>query len=233
MRCISCNGKGCWRCDASCGDPDCLYCAAEDKLNSLMEVMEWEREAILRRQEEGRRQEEERKAREYAEYVSKLDKKAGAYRLFRTWRLLDDGSLVAMVTDHIWKPGENVSKASSATNAAQDSGFHGFASLTELQRQEAAWWEKSQSGEGANHPHTYWYVCGTMLGYGHVKEAEKGARVQKAIPEYIIEPDGSDPDFGMLVVNAAEKYGIRIISVKTAEEMKPGRVPYWKGRPIR
>lgn len=183
--------------------------------------------------------------KKYMEHIASLEKLPGAIRMFRTWRLYADGSLKAMTQNHIWQPGENVTLASGG-DASADSGFYGFNSLAELQRQERQWWEWSQSGRPEvkleydkwgvpsrrlSQP-AYWYVCGTILAYGHVKVSERGGRCQKAIPEYIIEPDGSDPDFGMLVVNAAEKYGMKIVSLKDAGELNCGVLPYQKGQEI-
>ncbi|OKI54563.1 hypothetical protein [Micromonospora sp. CB01531] len=185
---------------------------------------------------------ERRRAKEYQKHIASLDKLHGAIRMFRTWRLMPDGTLRAMTQEHTWEPGENVTLA-SGPNAGEDSGFYGFSTLDELKKQEKDWWEKSQSGQprskairiprgGTGFVNEYWYVCGTMLCYGHCKMSAKGGRVQKAIPEYIIEPDGSDPDFGMLVVNAAEKYGVRIVSVEQAENLENGVIEWWRGRKI-
>lgn len=218
---------------ADCGDPRCCpprvsydprYLEAREQSQaSMQEAME--------RKLERERLEREAKERKYQEHIASLEKLPGAIRMFRTWRLLADGSLKAMTQDHIWKAGENVTLASGG-NASSDSGFYGFSSLEELQCQEQDWWLKSQSGI----PHEelgwvrpdYWYVCGTMLCYGHVKLSEKGGRAQKAVPEYIIEPAGADPDFGMLVVNAAEKYGMRIMDIADAECLNTGLIPWVK-----
>lgn len=187
-----------------------------------------------------------RKELNYRAKVAGLPKEPGAYRMFRTWALGEDNRLRAMVATYHWTPGENI--ATSMADAKDHSGFYGFSSLAELQAQEKTWWSLSQSGRpyeprrdplasmmggylGHVPPGKTWYVCGTFLGYGHLKIAEHGARAERAVPEYIIEPDGSDPDFGLRIMNVAEKYGMKIISVKTARELATGRVPWWKGRP--
>lgn len=211
-----------------CTDPTC--CPPDYDINDarLAEVKAQQERAKLKREQA------------YREHVASLGKLSGAVRMFRTWKLLPDGSLKAMTQEHTWKPGENVTLASGG-DASKDSGFYGFAGLPELKRQEDEWWRKSQAGEpkqalGYDSNGTpigykkdvHYYVCGTMLCYGHVKISEKGGRAQKAWPEYIIEPDGSDPDFGMLVVNAAERYGMQIITVADAEELETGVVPWVK-----
>lgn len=175
---------------------------------------------------------EELKQRQYEAHVESLDKLPGAIRLFRTWKLYPNGDLGAMVANHIWQPGENVSLNDGST-AKENSGFYGFSKFEELKRQERDWWDKSQFGTyDATFNGRYSYVCGTILGYGHCKVAEKGARVQKAVPEYIIEPNCATMDFGMVVVNAAEKYGMRIVTLSQVEDLDLGIVRYWKGRQI-
>lgn len=54
-----------------------------------------------------------------------------------------------------------------------------------------------------------------------------------AAPEYIIEPDGSDPDFGLRVLNVAEQYDMKIITLSQARSLKLGRINWWKGKPNR
>lgn len=231
-----------------CGDPSCDVCITTQDVSGVSPIdfeaasKRLKEEAAKRRAEVEKREAERQK--KYTEHISSLEKVDGAIRMFRTWRLYADGSLRAMTQDHIWKPGENVTLANGG-DASADSGFYGFNSLEELKRQEENWWEWSQSGEpetnstlfgsavwGGKGEPAWWYVCGTILAYGHVKASATGGRCQKAVPEYIIEPTGADPDFGMLVVNAAEKYGMKIISVEDAHEIKTGVVPYWKGRPV-
>lgn len=227
-----------------CGDPNCDLCAKNRDVNgaSLIDfeaaTQRLREEATKRAAEEAERERERQK--KYTEHISSLEKVDGAIRMFRTWRLYANGGLRAMTQHHTWEPGENVTLASGG-DASADSGFYGFNSLEELKEQENRWWEWSQSGEpemlqewgirGAGQP-GWWYVCGTILAYGHFKASARGGRCQKAVPEYIIEPTGADPDFGMLVVNAADKYGMKIISVEDAHEIKTGVVPYWKGRPV-
>lgn len=231
-----------------CGDPQCDLCPVTRDANGapLLDFEAAQRKLRNAAAEVAKREKERQK--KYTEYVGSLDKLPGAIRMFRTWRLYADGSLKAMTQNHIWVPGENVTLANGG-DASPDSGFYGFNSLEELREQEEMWWEWSQSGQpemkdgpydiwGLPKPGpqgagpAWWYVCGTILAYGHVKASARGGRCQKAVPEYIIEPADADPDFGMLVVNAAEKYGMKIISVQDAEEIKTGTVPYWKGRPI-
>lgn len=226
-----------------CGDPECDMCYRQPSVKDLdADIIDFKKELerLRRFAEEGKALRE----KQYMEHIASLEKLPGAIRMFRTWRLYADGSLKAMTQNHIWQPGENVTLA-SGKDASADSGFYGFNSLAELQRQERQWWEWSQSGRpeikvdmwGAPPsrpaPPLYWYVCGTILCYGHVKVSERGGRCQKAIPEYIIEPDGSDPDFGMLVVNAAEKYGMKIVSLADAGELNCGVLPYQKGQEIK
>lgn len=215
--------------DPTCCDPD--YDLDYDQDANARRL------AIVQQQQEAARLKREQK---YRDHITSLPKLAGAVRMFRTWKLTASGDLKAMVANHTWKPGENVSLASGG-DAKEDSGFYGFASLEELQRQERDWWDMSQAGEPNKNPiydihgrgvpsGTHWYICGTTLNYGHVKISEKGGRSQKAVPEYIIEPDGSDPSFGMLVVNAADKYGMQIITAQDAEELETGLVSWYPGR---
>lgn len=225
VTCGACMGSGCSVCDDS-GEIDLRTPGIMDLIMEARKLFEQER------------------GEEYRRHVASLDKLPGALRLFRTWQMLPDGTLGAMVADYRWLPGENVS-LNSGEGGQRDSGFYGFSELGELQKQETEWWEKSQSGEPKitsefdrfgrlrEGPSARWYVCGTILGYGHAKLAKAGARVEKAIPECLIEPAGADPDFGMLVVNAAEKYGMKIITVAKARNLETGLVRYWKGRPIR
>lgn len=188
---------------------------------------------------------EEEKAKKHQEFIAGLDKRSGAMRMYRTWKLNDNNELRAMVAGYTWKKGENET-LTDGSDAGNNSGFYGFSTIEELMRQEKDWWEKSQSGQrnvdvdcptftlsgaSAKPSDGHWYVCGTILGYGHAKVSEKGARVQYAVPEYIIEPDGSDPDFGMRVLLVAEKYGMKIVSRDTVEDLKTGFIPWWKGRP--
>lgn len=227
----------------SCGDPSCDLChdkngAPKYGSGSLVDF----EDAVRRLQAQAVNVKAEREKR-YQDHIDSLEKLPGAIRMYRTWRLFPDGSLKAMTQNHVWKPGENVTLA-DGKDASADSGFYGFNSLAELKEQEEAWWEASQSGEpecrndydwrfstGPAEP-LYWYVCGSILAYGHVKVSAKGGRCQKAVPEYIIEPAGSDPDFGMLVVNAAEKYGMKIVTVEQAEELRTGQVEYRKGKSV-
>lgn len=189
-----------------------------------------------------------------------MEKHPGAYRLFRVWKMSDEGDLRAIVAEFTWSPGENASLTTGG-DASHNSGFYGFNSLGELQKQENAWWEASQSGKGvlqnsginlfvtptgwcthcssANCGHTRQamrtehFICGTTLNYGHLKISEKGARSQFAVPEYIIRPNGSDLDFEMRVLNVAEKYDMKIITLSQARAVRTGLVPWWKGRPNR
>lgn len=175
-----------------------------------------------------------------------LEKVSGAFRMFRVWKMSDDGKLTACVADFTWSKGENASLTNGG-DASPNSGFYGFNTLEELQAQEAHWWEASQSGKGIVNVDTFsflWnrpevpakpthYICGTTLNYGHLKLSEKGARSQYAVPEYIIEPDGSDPDFGLRVLNVAENYDMKIITLSQARSLKTGRIDWWKGRPNR
>lgn len=228
-----------------CGDPQCDLCPGQASLIDFASAAERLRELTAKRAAEDAERERERQ-KKYTEHISSLEKVDGAIRMFRTWRLYADGSLRAMTQQHTWKAGENVTLANGG-DASADSGFYGFNSLEELKRQEEDWWEWSQSGvpemqnkadlwgypiRGGKGEPAWWYVCGSILAYGHVKVSAQGGRCQKAVPEYIIEPAGADPDFGMLVVNAADKYGMKIISVEDAHEIKTGVVPYWKGRPV-
>lgn len=182
-----------------------------------------------------------RKPTAYEQKVAGLPKVEGAVRMFRTWELREDNRLEAMTNHYIWSPGQNAADMSTEHHA----GFYGFGSLNELRRQEKTWWEHSQSGKGhiserdiftfSLYGHERpakpkFYVCGTILGYGHVKIAQHGGKAQYAVPEYIIEPEGCDPDFGLRIVNVAEKYDMKIISVKQAKRLKAGKVAWWKGK---
>lgn len=184
-----------------------------------------------------------------------MEKHPGAYRLFRVWKMSDEGDLRAIVAEFTWSPGENASLTTGG-DASHNSGFYGFNSLGELQKQENDWWEASQSGKGVQRFADYvtdsgwctlcstadcWhakapidhFICGTTLNYGHLKVSDLGARSQFAVPEYIIRPDGSDLDFEMRVLNVAEKYDMKIITLSQARAVKTGLVPWWKGRPNR
>lgn len=189
---------------------------------------------------EAKRQHEQ--AQRYKRKLADMEKVPGAMRMFRTWTLNDKDELRAMVATYQWRKGEN-----TATSMAEGgtTGFFGFASLAELQRQEKKWWELSQNGQPHSQRPSYhmmgldtqpatmqWFVSGTFLAYGHMVIAEHGGRSQFAVPEYIIEPDGSDPDFSMRILAVAEKYGMQLISVATAGELKVGTVPWWRGKPI-
>lgn len=193
--------------------------------------------------EEVRQQQEEA----YRQKLKDMDKVPGAMRMFRTWMLNEQDELRAMVASYVWKRGENQSSLMDGSKG-KHTGFFGFADLHQLQKQERNWWELSQSGKRQEHTEAAslyslsswshrtpgrWFVSGTFLGYGHMVVAEHGGRTHYAVPEYIIEPEGADPDFGMRIVMVAEKYGMEIVSVKEARALKTGLVPYWKGRPIK
>lgn len=124
----------------------------------------------------------------------------GAVRQFRIWTS-NGQNLTALVQSHIWSPGVNT--ALDISNGS--GGFYGFNSLQELFKQENV-------GGGR--------IAGTYLGYGRIKVGTLGARVQHAIPEYLV-------DFGTMDLGPLGKlYNMKVISHDEAEELRTGVVPF-------
>lgn len=155
----------------------------------------------------------------------------GAYRAFRLWKVehyptsMDPrlAPVVARTNVPNWVPGWNVAVGYSKNT--HTGGFYGLNSLAETIGQA-----------GGLHGHDYYYgfitpdngpitrAFGTFLGGGRIIRATKGLRAQRALPETLIEIGDVDHDIQLLPL--ADKYGMRVITMKEALELETGIVPY-------
>ncbi len=136
----------------------------------------------------------------------------GAIRLFRVWNL-QSCSLRSLVVAFDWMPDVNVSFARVSTSGGRlsDKGFYGFKSYGTLLE--------------SDRPYNHSQIAGTILCWGKVVVAERGARCQKAKVESLIVPN-DEIDLAVKAFPVAEKYHARVISEETAHQLVGGLVPY-------
>lgn len=156
----------------------------------------------------------------------------GAIRMWRMWYLTDTDELRALNTTHVWVKGENISHEIPQKKSGSHCGFYGFNSWDHFIDQEKDrlndWYMGVQDQLKG---HSYYIprdalpvVLGSFLGYGKCVVADKGARVEKAVPEYLVLSPNDDYSIRLLTV--AEKYGMTPISVDEVQTLKTGLVPY-------
>ena len=147
------------------------------------------------------------------------EKLEGAIRLWRYWlHDSDTRSLFATVRGTTWRPGVTVMENGTPPKKKNAVGFHGFNSYDLIQEQESDSYKKARRGVG--------YVLGSVLCYGKMVIAAKGARAEFAIPEYFVLTDNDD--WNLELLSTAEKYGMKPISEAQARELKTGLVPWVK-----
>ncbi len=112
--------------------------------------------------------------------------------------------LWSLVASYRWEPGLNV--AGNHSNY----GFYGFKSSDLVYHEVLS-------------PNSK--VFGTILCWGKVVVAERGARCEKAIIESLIIPDDDDLDEHIKIVNMAQNYDAKVISRKDASDLAGGLVP--------
>lgn len=157
----------------------------------------------------------------------------GAYRAWRLWKLTEDNKLKALTRNHIWAKGENKVDAPHymANGMSKRGGFYGFFDLDTLRRQELERYVRAFSGNphpGLAPPYLFStdYVVGSIVTYGWVKIAEHGIRAERAIPEHIIL--SADDDYNLRLLNVAEAYGMKMVTLKEAEMLPTGLIPWMR-----
>jgi hypothetical protein len=156
----------------------------------------------------------------------------GAIRMWRMWYLTDTDELRALNTTHVWVKGENISHEIPQKKSGSHCGFYGFNSWDHFIDQEKDrlndWYMGVQDQLKG---HSYYIprdalpvVLGSFLGYGKCVVASMGARVEKAVPEYLVLSPNDDYSIRLLTV--AEKYGMTPISLDEVKTLKTGLVPY-------
>lgn len=136
----------------------------------------------------------------------------GGLRLWRKWRLSEEGELMALTQNHVWISGENV-VAGNSPGFRNNFGFYGYYSPP-FKRDEGMFerWNKGHS----NH------CMGSTINYGKVVIAEHGARAEKAVPEYIVL--SQNDDYNLRLLGVADKYNMKVCSYD--EAMKMSRNPF-------
>lgn len=132
----------------------------------------------------------------------------GAVRAWRIWRLKGHElwPITSVGVYKAWVPGKNTAQTPVGGNKT---GFYGFSDISEIWVQELEKWRDYDS-----------FAFGSILGTGRIQVATKGIRAEHAIPEYLIQ-QGS-----VRHARLANRYGMKIISVEEAQELKTGLVPY-------
>lgn len=160
----------------------------------------------------------------------------GAIRMWRMWYLTKTDEIRALNTTHVWTKGENVSHQIPQRGNDSHCGFYGFNSWEHFIDQEAKrlnqWHVGESDVEGVDGyiPHSGLpVIIGSFLGYGKCVVAKKGARVEKAVPEYLVLSPNQDYSIRLLTV--AEKYGMTPISLEEVKTLKTGLVPFEKTMP--
>lgn len=160
----------------------------------------------------------------------------GALRLFRIWRYWPEAGLklFALMTDHEWKPGNNIAHSTPKLvgSGRHGHGFFGWYYIRELELQEPEVYQNVV--EHTPHLHYYqdnpetekkpWHVIvGTALYYGRVMDAERGARSTQATPESLILY--GHPYLDKRIKELADVYNMTTMTLDKAKRIECGIIP--------